>query len=60
MSIEFLTNDDLIMQMIANGLVSGQPDGHLVYSGFFWGWPLSLLYRITGAVDWYSLAQLFF
>ena len=60
MSIEFLTNDDLIMQMIANGLVSGQPDGHLVYSGFFWGWPLSLLYRITGAVDWYSLDQLFF
>ncbi len=59
MSIEFLTNDDLIMQMIANGLVSGQPDGHLVYSGFFWGWPLSLLYRITGAIDWYSMAQLF-
>lgn len=59
MSIEFLTNDDLIMQMIANGLISGQPDGHLVYSGFFWGWPLSHLYRIADTIDWYSLAQLF-
>ena len=58
MSIEFLTNDDLIMQMIANGAVSGTPDGHLIYSGVFWGYPLSLLYKITGAVDWYSLAQL--
>lgn len=56
--IGFLTNDDLVMQMIANGLVSGKPDGHLVYSDFFWGGPISLLYKISKDFDWYSIGQL--
>lgn len=49
-------NDDVVMCMIANGGLSGTPDGHLVYINALYGWIIAGLYRLTKIVEWYSLA----
>lgn len=54
--IHFEENDDVIMCMIANGICSGTPDGHLVFINALYGWMLAGLYRLTKAVEWYSLS----
>lgn len=52
----FEENDDVMMAMIANGTYSGAPDFHLVYINVLYGWVLALLYSITTAVEWYTVA----
>ena len=52
----FEENDDVMMAMIANGTYSGTPDFHLVYINVLYGWVLMLLYNLTTAVEWYTLA----
>lgn len=54
--IHFEENDDAIMCMIANGIYSGTPDGHLVFINALYGWMLAGLYRLTKAVEWYTLS----
>ena len=49
-------NDDIVMCMIANGGLSGTPDGHLVFINALYGWIIAGLYRLTKIVEWYSLA----
>ena len=49
-------NDDVYMCMIANGGLSGTPDGHLVYINALYGWIIAGLYRVTRIIEWYSLA----
>lgn len=52
----FEENDDVMMAMIANGTYSGVPDCHLVYINVLYGWFLTLLYRLTTAIEWYTLS----
>ena len=52
----FEENDDVMMCMIANGTYSGTPDYHLVYINVIYGWLLTLLYRLTTAIEWYTLS----
>ena len=53
--IRFEQNDDATMCMIANGVYSGTPDGHLVFINALYGWLLAGLYMLTKTVEWYSL-----
>lgn len=53
--IRFEENDDIVMCLIANGNYSGTPDSHLVFQNALLGWFLSGLYRLTDAVEWYSI-----
>ena len=52
----FEENDDVMMCMIANGSYSGTPDCHLVYINVLYGMVLAGLYRLTTAVEWYTLS----
>lgn len=54
--VHFEENDDVVMCMIANGVYSGTPDGHLVFVNALYGWMLAGLYRLTKAVEWYTLS----
>lgn len=54
--IHFEENDDVLMCMIANGVHSGTPDGHLVFINALYGWVLAGLYRLTTEVEWYTLS----
>lgn len=54
--IHYEENDDVMMCMIANGVFSGNPDGHLVFINAIYGWILAGLYMITKAVEWYTLS----
>ena len=53
--IHFEENDDVVMCMIANGLFSGNPDGHLVFLNAIFGWMIAGLYMMTNVVEWYAL-----
>jgi hypothetical protein len=55
----FETNDDVVMNLVAAGLVVGdRPDEHLLYSNVLIGLPLKALYGACPAVPWYGLYQL--
>jgi hypothetical protein len=49
------TNDDLMMQMIASGFYTGQPDGHLVFTNILIGWTLRFLYGTWAGCNWYFI-----
>ena len=53
--IRFLTNDDICMAWIANGVVSGTPDCHLIFMNALYGSFLVLLYNILPNIEWYSV-----
>lgn len=54
--IRYEENDDVVMCMIANGVISGTPDGHMVFINAIYGWIIAGLYLLTKAVEWYSLS----
>lgn len=54
--IHYEENDDVTMCMIANGVFSGNPDGHLVFINAIYGWMLAGLYMLSKAVEWYTLS----
>lgn len=54
----YSVNDDRFARDILSGAYSGTPDGHLEHIRFILCWPLTLLYRIAGNVDWYGLMLL--
>ena len=51
----FETDDDSTMCLIANGVLSGKPDGHLVFINALYGWVVAGLYMISRSVEWYTL-----
>lgn len=51
----YLTNDDMYLQAIVSGELSGTPDAHMIYSNYILGQILSLLYRLTPAIPWYGI-----
>lgn len=52
----FSVNDDVQMAMIANGVLGGHPDCHLVFQNALWGKFLAYLYGLSSSVEWYSLS----
>lgn len=55
----YAINDDITMQGVASGAVSGIPDGHIVFIRYILGIVLAGLYRSFPGYDWYGLALLF-
>lgn len=53
--IRFLTNDDICMAWIANGVTTGTPDCHLVFMHAIYGSFLAFLYNIVPNIEWYSV-----
>ena len=51
----FYMNDDVTMRSILSGTYTGSPDGHAVYMKYPLTGIISLLYRITANVPWFSL-----
>jgi len=52
----YRTNDDVAMQAIASGDLTGAPDARWVFTGPLTAWPITSLYRIAD-LPWYALAQ---
>lgn len=51
----YLTNDDMYLQAIVSGELSGTPDAHMIYSNYILGLILSFLYRIIPTIPWYGI-----
>lgn len=51
----YLTNDDMYLQAIVSGEISGKPDPHMIYSNYILGMMLSFLYSCTTQVPWYGI-----
>lgn len=51
----FEENDDVALMAIASGLMTGEPDAHLVFTNALIGAPLAALYRSFSNIEWYSL-----
>jgi hypothetical protein len=47
------SNDDLVMQLIASGFYTGQPDAHLVFTNILIGWVLRFFYETWAGCNWY-------
>jgi hypothetical protein len=54
--LNYETNDDAAMCMIANGVYSGMPDAHLIFINYLYGWLLTLLYNTFSGVEWYTVS----
>lgn len=53
--IVFYNNDDLFLQELVSGAMTGTPESHLIYIGYLTGWLLSRLYIVLPQVPWYGL-----
>lgn len=51
----FYLNDDVMMRSILSGAYTGTPDGHAVYMKYPLTGIVSLLYRLTNRIPWFSL-----
>lgn len=58
--IHFETNDDVYITAILSGVITGQPDAHVIHVNYLLALPLALLYRITVNVPWYGGMLVFF
>ena len=50
----FETNDDLIINDLLRGAITGQPEYHTIYNSVILTAPLSLLYRIAPTIPWWG------
>lgn len=50
-------NDDVIMQLIANGYISGKPEHFLVFINVIIGYFLQFFYQLFPSIEWYSIMQ---
>lgn len=53
----FEQNDDVMMKLIANGYLTGEPESHLVFINVIIGSLLKILYTSISNIEWYSLIQ---
>lgn len=51
----YLTNDDMYLQAIVSGEISGTPDAHMIYSNYILGIVLSFLYSCAAQIPWYGI-----
>lgn len=54
MQLMYVIHDDVYIRDIAAGVVSGTPDGHLIYMKYVLGSFLAALYRMIPNIDWYG------
>lgn len=54
--LNYESNDDSVMCLIANGTISGAPDCHLVFINAIYGFFLKILYCICDSIQWYTLS----
>lgn len=52
--LSFQTNDDVAMNSIASGAISGKPSEFLVFTNVLIGYILKFLYQIIPSVNWYT------
>ncbi len=50
-------NDDVAMRNVAAGVITGEPDAHLIHIKYILGLFISGLYRILPGFDWYGLTM---
>ena len=50
----FETNDDLIINDLLRGAITGKPEYHTIYNSVILTAPLSLLYRIAPTIPWWG------
>jgi hypothetical protein len=55
--ITFLKMDDYLLLWLNSGTYTGEPTAMTICSGYLYGSFITLLYRITGVVEWYTLMQ---
>lgn len=53
--IVYYNNDDIYMQEICSGVMTGTPNSHLIFIGHLTGLGLSGLYKLFPSVPWYGL-----
>ena len=58
-NVKYEVSDDFMMEMVASGAYTGQPDPHIMFSNIILGWILSFFYRIFPNVSWFFLGQMF-
>jgi hypothetical protein len=51
----YMANDDATMELIANGVITGEPNPYLVLSSSVIGVVLSYLYKCIPEMNWYAL-----
>lgn len=51
----FYNNDDVYLQMIVSGDISGTPSPYMIHSHYLLGVLLSTLYKLAPALAWYGL-----
>lgn len=50
-------NDDVAMRNVAAGVITGEPDAHLIFIKYLLGLVISGLYRLFPGIDWYGLVM---
>ena len=58
--IRFEENDDVVMLLLASGNYTGSFESNLVFINPMYGSLVSMLYRFTTEVEWYSVLFVFF
>ena len=58
--VYFETNDDKTIMEILSGVLTIQPDPHVIYVNYLLALPLSLLYGINRTIPWYGIMMLSF
>lgn len=51
-------NDDVAMRNVAAGVITGEPDAHLIFVKYILGLVISGLYRLLPGFDWYGLVMI--
>ncbi|MCR4687285.1 MAG: hypothetical protein K5659_06930 [Lachnospiraceae bacterium] len=51
----YASNDDVLLKAIANGSITGFPDGHLIYIMYPLGGFLAFLYNLNPNVAWFDI-----
>lgn len=51
-------NDDVAMRNVAAGVITGEPDAHLIFVKYILGLLISGLYRLFPGLDWYGLVMI--
>lgn len=57
--IRFEENDDIVMALISSGQYTGNPDCHLVFINFIYGFFLNVFYKVIPQLEWYSIFFIF-
>lgn len=51
----FVSNDDIFLQAILSGSLTGEPDAHAIYILYPLAWTIALFYRLLPEVNWYGI-----